>query len=66
MQRPELEHDERFGDLRARHKHRDELNEIIEAWMATFPSDAELLAQLESERVPCAPVLDAADAIHHP
>jgi crotonobetainyl-CoA:carnitine CoA-transferase CaiB-like acyl-CoA transferase len=66
MQRPELEHDERFGDLKARHKHRDELNEIIEAWMATFPSDAALLARLESERVPCAPVLDAADAIHHP
>ena len=34
--------------------------------MATFPSDAVLLECLESQRVPCAPVLDAADAIHHP
>jgi CoA:oxalate CoA-transferase len=66
MNRPELEHDERFESLRGRHKNRHELNPIIEAWMATFATDEDLIKQLESNRIPCAPVLDAADAITHP
>ena len=66
MGRPDLEHDERFSGLRERHKGRHELNAIVEAWMATVPTDAELIARLEAERVPCAPVLDPADAIGHP
>jgi CoA:oxalate CoA-transferase len=64
--RPELEHDERFTDLRARQLHTDDLAEIIEAWAATFATDADVLAVLEAERVPCAPVLEPADAIGHP
>ena len=66
MDMPELEHDERFADLRARHKNRDALNAIVEEWLATQPSDAAALAKLEAVRVPCAPVLDPADAIGHP
>jgi CoA:oxalate CoA-transferase len=66
IDRPELEHDERFVDLRARQQHTDELAEIIETWAATFDSDADVLAVLEAERVPCAPVLEPADAIGHP
>jgi len=66
MGMPELEHDERFADLRARHKNRDALNAIVEEWLATEPSDAAALAKLEAARVPCAPVLDPADAIGHP
>lgn len=66
MGMPELENDERFSDLRARHKNRDALNAIVEEWLATEPSDAAALAKLEAARVPCAPVLDPADAIGHP
>ena len=63
---PELENDERFADLRSRYKNRDELNAIVEEWLATHTTDAEVLAKLEAGRVPCAPVLDPADAIGHP
>jgi len=66
MGMPELEHDERFADLGGRHKNRGELNAIVEEWLATHTTDAEVLAKLEAARVPCAPVLDPADAIGHP
>ncbi len=66
MGMPELEHDERFADLNGRHKNRGELNAIVEEWLATHTTDAEVLAKLEAARVPCAPVLDPADAIGHP
>jgi crotonobetainyl-CoA:carnitine CoA-transferase CaiB-like acyl-CoA transferase len=66
MGMPELEHDPRFADLVARQKHRNELNAIIEGWMATFGTDTEVLERLEAERVPCAPVLAPYDAIGHP
>jgi crotonobetainyl-CoA:carnitine CoA-transferase CaiB-like acyl-CoA transferase len=66
IRRPELEHDERFVDLRARQLHTDEIAEIVEAWAGTFSTDAEVLAVLEAARVPCAPVLGPADAIGHP
>jgi CoA:oxalate CoA-transferase len=65
MGQPELEHDERFRGLRERQKNRDELNALVEEWMASCESDVDVLARLEAERVPCAPVLDAADAQHH-
>jgi CoA:oxalate CoA-transferase len=64
--RPDLEHDERFADLRGRHKNRQDLNDLIEAWMATKDSDAEILALLEAQRVPCAPVIEPYQAIGHP
>jgi CoA:oxalate CoA-transferase len=66
MGMPELEHDERFATLVARQKHRDDLNEIIETWMAGFTTDAEVVAALEAQRVPCGPVLAPYDAIGHP
>ena len=34
--------------------------------MATFATDTDLLTKLEEHRIPCAPVLDAADALTHP
>ena len=66
IERPDLEKDERFADLRGRHKNRHEINAIIEAWMTTIPTDAEVIARLEAQRVPCAPVIEPADAIGHP
>jgi crotonobetainyl-CoA:carnitine CoA-transferase CaiB-like acyl-CoA transferase len=66
MGQPELADDERFATLRNRQLNRAELNPMIEAWMQSLPGDAEVIARLEAERVPCAPVLDPADAAVHP
>ena len=62
MGRPELANDDRFRGLWERQQNRDELNTMIEEWMATFATDADVIAVLEAERVPCAPVVDPADA----
>ncbi len=66
LDRPDLAEDERFTTNQARIDNRDQLTEIIEAWMAGFDTDAEVLASLEFHRVPCGPVLNPADAVHHP
>ena len=66
LDRPELADDERFATNETRIDNRDELTAIIEEWMATFETDAEVLAHLESHRVPCGPVLNPADAADHP
>jgi CoA:oxalate CoA-transferase len=63
---PELESDARFRTHQDRVDNRLALKEIIEGWLATFPSrDAAILA-LEKERVPCAPVLSVNEAMAHP
>ena len=64
--RPELVDDPRFASGLERGRHRTELAEIIEGWMARFPDDAAVLAALERERVPAAPVLSIADSVDHP
>lgn len=64
--RPDLQHHERFSGLAERQKNRVELNALIEEWMAGVESDAEVLARLEAERVPCAPVLAPYDTVGHP
>lgn len=66
MERPELADDERFGPAMARVEHRNALTAEIEAWMATFDSDRVILDRLDAHRVPCAPVLDPADARDEP
>lgn len=66
MGRDDLELDPRFADVAARQKNRNHLNAIVEAWMATFTTDEEVIAALEAERVPCAPVLGPSEAIDHP
>ncbi|MCP3992168.1 MAG: CoA transferase [Actinomycetia bacterium] len=66
LDRPDLAEDERFTTNQARIDNRNQLTEIIEAWMAGFDTDAEVLATLEFHRVPCGPVLNPADAVHHP
>lgn len=63
---PDLEHDERFASMDARQKNRDELNALIEEWMASMGTDDAVIEALESERVPCAKVLAPVDAVGHP
>lgn len=66
IDRPDLEHDERFATVGERVVNADELVGIIEDWMATFPSDRAVLDRLEAHRCPAAPVLDPVDAVDHP
>jgi crotonobetainyl-CoA:carnitine CoA-transferase CaiB-like acyl-CoA transferase len=64
--RPELVDDPRYASMRERARHRRELIELTEEWMATFATDQEVLDVLEAHRVPCAPVLRPTDAVRHP
>jgi len=66
MGRPDLADDPRFATYDARLAHRDELTALIEAWMATFATDDEVLDALELNHVPSGPVLSPADALTHP
>jgi CoA:oxalate CoA-transferase len=63
---PELATDPRFASPRARRDHKEELRGIVECWLQTFPSRADAIAKLERHRVPCAPVLNLAEAIAQP
>jgi crotonobetainyl-CoA:carnitine CoA-transferase CaiB-like acyl-CoA transferase len=63
---PELGKDPRFATNESRLANQEELTGIIESWMAGFDTDAEVLASLETNRVPCGPVLNPADAADHP
>jgi CoA:oxalate CoA-transferase len=64
--RPELINDPRFKEERLRVRNREELTEIVEGWLKTFPSVEAALAALDKERVPCAPVLTVAEAMQQP
>ncbi len=64
MGRPDLL--ERYPTSVQRVSVADQINDEVEAWMQTFPSDAALLAHLAEHRVPAAPVMDPADAVDHP
>jgi crotonobetainyl-CoA:carnitine CoA-transferase CaiB-like acyl-CoA transferase len=66
MGRPELAEDPRFGPALARLEHRDALTAEIEEWMQSFATDADVLAVLEDNRVPCSPVLDPTQAVNEP
>ncbi len=61
MGRPELMDHPDFAKPGARVTNRDALTAVIETWMATFDTDAEVLAVLEAHRVPCGPVLRPQD-----
>ena len=66
MEQPELETDPRFATGPSRTKNQDALIQIIEVWLQSFETDAEIFELLESHRVPCGPVLSPLDAIDHP
>ncbi len=66
MDRPEFDEDPRFGHPMKRLEHRDALTAEIDEWMATFPTDRAVIERLEEFRVPCARVLDPAEARNEP
>ncbi|MCP3990994.1 MAG: CoA transferase [Actinomycetia bacterium] len=61
----DLAADPRFQTTQGRADHRNELVDILEQWMQTFPSDQAVLDHLEVYRVPAAPIIDPADAHEH-
>ena len=61
-----LGQDPRFATMEDRVTNRDALTAQIEAWMATFDRDEQVLAALERHRVPAGPVMSPAAAIAHP
>ncbi len=66
MKRPELASDSRFNNPRARRDNNVALKDLIEQWLGGFETRNAAVAVLESERVPCAPVLSLHEAIAHP
>jgi len=66
IERPELFDDPKFASNQLRLEHQDEVNAIIQDWLDTKSSDEEILAALEAERVPCAPVLSIAETVAEP
>ena len=63
--RPELIEDARYDSNEKRVALADEVIGIVQAWLDGMPSDAAILAALEAERVPCAPVLRIAEVCAH-
>lgn len=63
---PSLATDPRFATMADRIANRDVLVELMESWMATFETDAAVLAVLEEHRVPAGPVMSPAAAIDDP
>jgi crotonobetainyl-CoA:carnitine CoA-transferase CaiB-like acyl-CoA transferase len=66
MGKPELLTDPRFKSPRDRAKNRFALVAIIEDWIQSRESDAEVIRILEERRIPVAPVLSVAEAMQHP
>jgi CoA:oxalate CoA-transferase len=66
MGKPELINDPRFKEERLRVRNRDELTEIVESWLKSFPSVDAALEALDKERVPCAPILTVEEAMKQP
>jgi CoA:oxalate CoA-transferase len=66
MGMPELADDPRFKSARGRRDNDAELKVIIEDWMKGFETRDAVLAVLDKERVPCAPVLTVNEAVNHP
>ena len=66
MGRSDLKEDARFRTNADRVAHTEELYEIIQGWLTSFPNDDAIIARLNEYRVPVAPVLSVEEAINHP
>ncbi|MGD9603527.1 MAG: CaiB/BaiF CoA transferase family protein [Gammaproteobacteria bacterium] len=66
MGRPELIDDPKYKDDATRLPRKQELVDLIETWLSTFPSVDAAIAKMEAHGVPCAPVLSVAETVTHP
>ncbi len=64
--REDLAEDPRYAAMQDRTARRDELVPLIEAWMASFATDDDVVEALDVARVPACKVLRPAEAIGHP
>jgi crotonobetainyl-CoA:carnitine CoA-transferase CaiB-like acyl-CoA transferase len=63
---PELADDPRYNDNAKRVARASEVIALLQAWCDGQPDDASVLAALQAERVPCAPVLRIGQVVNHP
>jgi crotonobetainyl-CoA:carnitine CoA-transferase CaiB-like acyl-CoA transferase len=63
--RPELKDDPRFATGAARVTNRDQVNDIVQRWIDSFPTDEAVLRVLEENRVACGPVLSVVETMKH-
>jgi crotonobetainyl-CoA:carnitine CoA-transferase CaiB-like acyl-CoA transferase len=66
MKRPDLADDPRFKTNRDRLKNNQDLKQIFEEWLATFPDRDSAIRVLDAERVPCVPVYKVEETIQQP
>ncbi len=66
MHRLDLVDDPNFSTDVARLQRRDEVIQIIEDWLQTFPDVPSAIVHLEEHQVPVAPVLSIAETVKHP
>ena len=64
--RPDLIDDERYNDNARRVAHAGEVIAILQEWCDRQSGDDAILAALQAERVPCAPVLRIGQVANHP
>ena len=63
MKREELQADVRFGNLKSRVEHMDEVDDLVADFTGRFPKQV-LFDLLMQHRVPCAPVRDLDDVVN--
>ncbi len=66
MDRTDMIDDPRYSTDMARLERRDEVVQIIEAWLQCFPDVPSAVAHLEKFDVPVAPVLSVEETLSHP
>lgn len=63
---PELANDPRFKTSRGRRDNNDAMKDIMEGWLARFPTREEAIKELEAHRIPVAPVMTLRKSVAHP
>lgn len=66
IDRPDMLDDPRFADISTRGKHRQIVDEAINAWLANIGDADEALRQLQQSLVPAAPLLTIPEILNHP
>jgi crotonobetainyl-CoA:carnitine CoA-transferase CaiB-like acyl-CoA transferase len=65
MDRPDLATDARYATMGARIAHRDEVNAMVAAWVATMTLP-QMLAECDRHEVPCGPIYSISDIFEDP
>lgn len=63
---PELASDPLYATPRTRRDNKRALADVVEDWLAGFPSRDAALSHLTDYRIPCAPILTLPEAMAHP